>query len=313
MKACGLVLLLFLPTLPGAVRAAVPLRIAVAPFEAVSEPGQSVPDLAQRLAQRLATRGTARVVGPAELGASPGAEPDPSAASGLAKNVGVEALVVGRTTRIGRTLSVAARVLDGATGNPLGSPLVVDIAQPDQLGRAMDDLADGVIQQLGSGPPEVAAGSKAAGASGRNRFDSKEPISIQADELEHRTEAQRKYFVFSGNVHATQGELDLRSDRLEAFYPPGGSSPERLVATGSVRMNQGGDEAHCQKATFFRTQDRVVCVGSPAQLDRDCDRVRGDTITFHLDSDVLQVEGRADVDINSDDPRCKVSSAEGAP
>jgi len=289
------------------------LRIAVARFEAVAEPGQSVPDLAQRLAQRLVARGAERVVGPAELGADPGPTPGARAATGLAKNAAVGALVVGRTTRIGRSLSVDARVLDGATGRPLGGPLVVDIAQPEQLGRGIDDLADGVIQHLGAGPPEVSAAGGAAAKPGATRFDSKEPISIQADELEHRTQAERKHFVFSGNVHARQGDLDLHSDRLEAFYPPGGSSPERLVATGSVRMDQGDDEAQCQKATFYRREDRVVCVGSPAQLDRGCDKVRGSTITFHLDSDLLQVEGGAGVDLNSDDPRCETSAAEGAP
>ena len=288
------------------------LRIAVAPFEVVAQPGQSVPDLADRLAQRLATRGAARVVGPAQLGASPGAEPDASAVSGIARDAGVGSLVVGRTTRIGRSLSINAQVLDGSTGSPVGSPLLVDIPDPEQLGRAIDGLADGVIDRLGGAPAATAPeGGEPSGPS--DRFDSKEPISIQAEELEHEAQGDRKYFVFSGDVHATQGDLDLRSDRLEAFYPPGGSSPERLVATGSVRLTQGEERALCREATFYRTEDRVVCIGKPAQLDRGCDRVRGAKITFFLDSEVLQVQGGADVDIRSDDARCAAPAVGAGP
>jgi lipopolysaccharide export system protein LptA len=63
----------------------------------------------------------------------------------------------------------------------------------------------------------------------------------------------------------------------------------------------------CEKATFYRVDQKVVCVGD-AQLEQDCDRVRGTEIVFHLDTDVLKVNGAADVRIHPDGVECDAST-----
>jgi lipopolysaccharide export system protein LptA len=311
------------------------VRLGVAPFERVGASGQEVPDVAGRLAERLGTRGLARVVGPARLGAPAKAEPAPQEIAGPAAEAGVSLVVVGRTTRIGNTLSVDARVLDAATGAPVGSPMVEEVNRPADLGRAVEGLAGQVLERLdgravSAPPPRRAAAAAAAGTATAaaapsaepapeqpsKGFDAGAPIAIKADELEVVTEGNARKFVFRGTVEAVQGSLTVNSTRLEAFYPPGGSQPDRLVATGRVLLNQEGRVVTCQKATFYRSDQRVECEGR-AQLDQGCDRVRGDKITFFLDREVMNVTGAADVQLRPDAPGCGRTTAsapqEGGP
>ncbi len=55
-----------------------------------------------------------------------------------------------------------------------------------------------------------------------------------------------------------------------------------------------------------------MCVGN-AQLDEECDRVRGKEIVFHLDTEVLEVIGAADVRIHPEGAECEaINSAQRA-
>jgi lipopolysaccharide transport protein LptA len=284
--------------------------VGVASFERVAAEGQGVPDVAGRLAQRLGTKGVAKVVGPAELGAPAMAEPAAEDAARWASEAGVGFVVVGRTTRLGNTLSVDARLLDGSTGLPIGARFVEEASRPEDLGQAIEGLADQVLARVAErGPTAAAAPAAAAPAREKGgRFDKDSPISIKSDELEATERGGRRKFIFTGNVRAVQDDLVVNSDRLEAFYPPGASNPDRLVATGHVVLVQTGRTARCREATYYRSEEKLVCVGQ-AELEQECDRVRGDTITFFLDTEVLQVTGSADVNLRPDDPKCATSTA----
>jgi lipopolysaccharide export system protein LptA len=305
------------------------VRIGVAPFERVAAKGAAVPDIASSLAQRLSTKGVERVVGPQGLGATASADPAAEDVVAWAKQAQVDLVVVGRTTRLGESLSVDARIRSAATGALLGSPLVVEASGPKDLGRAIEELATLVLEasrrdQVGA-PTRLARRPDTGSATSvettpepgadvtvKTPFRSDAPISIKADVLEAFDREGRKKFVFTGNVRAVQGDLHLKSDRLEAFYPPGKSQPERLVATGHVVITQTGKRALCEKATYFRGDEKLVCVGN-AQLDEECDRVRGKEIVFHLDTGILEVNGLADVRIHPQGVACEpVDAAERA-
>jgi lipopolysaccharide transport protein LptA len=299
------------------------LRIGVAPFERVGAAGAAVPDIASSLAQRLSTKGVERVVGPEALGGKATADPPAEDIVDLAKRAEVDLVVVGRTTRLGKSLSVDTRIRSAASGAPLGTPVVVEASGPNDLGRAIDELASLVLEashrdqssaaiqvprrSRGRAPEtDVApAQKKEEGPAEKEPFRSDAPISIKSDVLEAFDREGRKQFVFTGNVRAVQGDLYLKSDRMEAFYPKGQSQPERMVATGHVVINQTGKRALCENATYFRTEQRLVCVGNDAQLDEECDRVRGKEIVFHLDTEVLTVSGAADVRIHPEGVECQ--------
>ena len=291
--------------------------VGVASFE-VLPAGQSVPDLGGLLANRLATRGIGRVVGPAELAAPARFELAPAEAQAVARSANVDALVVGRTTRVGSGLSLDARLIDGASGKLLGTPAVEQAARSEDLGRAIDRLTGSLVERLAARPGAGGAPGPAASAGPKERagasFDRGKPLSIQSDELESELEeGGRRHLVFTGHVHAVQGELKLAADHLEAYSAPGQSDPDRLTARGHVTIQQGTRVARCAEAELFRREERVVCTGQLAEIEQACDRVRGPKIVFHLGSERLEVEGGADVQIRPDVPGCGVAAAAGGP
>jgi lipopolysaccharide transport protein LptA len=299
------------------------LRIGVAPFERVGAAGARVPDIATSLAQLLSTKGVERVVGPRDLGGTAAADPPAEEIVARAEQAEVDLVVVGRTTRLGEALSVDTQLRSAATGAPVGTPVVVEASGPNDLGRALDELATLVLEKSRGdltgaatggtpGSPPVSGQEEDEGPEEETPFDSDAPISIKSDVLEAFERDGERRFVFTGNVRAVQDDLYLNSDRLEAFYPKGQSQPERMVATGHVVIRQTGKRALCKKATYYRTEQKLVCVGD-AQLDEECDRVRGEEIVFHLDTEVLEVIGAADVRIHPEGVECEpVDSARRA-
>lgn len=293
----------------GAEPEAAHLSIGVAPFERVAPPEASVPDVATLLADRLGTRGVERVIGPAQLGAEAAAEPTPEAVTGWASRAGVAAVVVGRTTRIGSQYSVDVRLRSGASGDVVGT-YVAEIFRPDDVASAIDRLAaqvvDGTRALVGAAAPAPSrpepprAGGGEAGRRdaeapfGLKGFDREQPISIHADRLEaFQTQGARR-LEFSDNVRVEQGDVRITCNRLQAFYPAGASQPDRLVASGSVRVAQGEREAFCDEAVYRRSQDTLVCSGH-AELREGEDRVRGERIEFDLAAESVVVKGGASV------------------
>lgn len=292
--------------------------VGVLRFEVVPA-GQATPELGAYVAQRLATRGVGRVAGPSELGLAPRFEPSAEEARAWARAASVDALVVGRTTRVGSGLSVDARVIDGATGKTIGAPVVEQAARPEDVGRTIDRLTGSLVDRLGERPGAVSAGpaekpeSKPKERTGAS-FDRGKPLSIQSDQLESQIDAKgARQIVFTGHVRAVQGDLSLVADRLDAQSAAGTSEPDRLTARGHVTIKQGTRTARCAEAIFYRREERVVCTGQLAEIEQGCDRVRGPKIVFHLGSERLEVEGGADVQIRPDAPGCGVAAASGGP
>ncbi len=302
------------------------LTIAVAPFEAVGPPGDPLPDAAQLLADRLGTRGVGRVVGPTQLGGPATAEPSPEQVQRWARGAEVEHIVVGRSTRIGRSLSFDLRLRDGRDGQVV-STYVAEVAGEGELEAAIDGLASRILGGAASAPaagPKVAAaapvsaGVPAARAAAETEAgeaskpdkpsgffglsgDSDAPMSIQSDELEAFQGGEGRQFIFRRNVRVTQGAMRLRANRLEAYYPPEGSQPDRLVATGRVVLQQENQSARCDKATYLRTEGRVICEGEPGELRQGEDHLRCREIEFFLESEKLLCRGGADVRLQSSD------------
>lgn len=292
--------------------------VGVLRFEVVPS-GQAAPELGAHVAQRLATRGVGRVAGPGELGLAARFDPSAEEARTWARAAEVDALVVGRTTRVGSGLAIEARVIDAASGKPFGAPVLEEAARSEDLGRAIDRLTGSLVDRLGERPGAVGAGPAAEPAAEAKpertdlRFDRGKPLSIQSDQLESQMDAKgARQIVFTGHVRATQGDLSLVADRLEAQSSAGTSEPQRLTARGHVTIKQGERTARCAEAVFFRREERVVCTGQLAEIEQGCDRVRGPKIVFHLGSERLEVEGGADVQIRPDGPGCGVAATNGA-
>jgi lipopolysaccharide transport protein LptA len=276
----------------------------------VAPPGASVPEVASLLADRLATKGVQQVVGPSSLGARAVSDPAPDEVVEWASPHNLTSVVVGRATRIGAALSVDVQVRSGDDGGVLGT-YVEEVAQPAQLGAALDRLADHVLESQGRAPTgasasRAASGDEQTGEKSQDEGDEAsmlrgdQPIQISSAQLEAFDQEDGKRLIFTDDVQASQGDLSLHSQRLEAFYPPDSSQPDRLVASGRVLVQQENRTAHCDKATYLRADQVLVCEGENATLTQDEDRVQGKEITFHLDTKVLTVKGGARVNIRPD-------------
>ena len=290
------------------------LAIGVAPFETVAPPGYTVPELATPLAARILARGVGRTVAPATLAADPIAEPSAERVVGLAREHDLDAIVVGRVTRLGERASLDVRLRDGRTGAIAGT-YVAELPVQGDAELALEQLAS----QLVSGalalahlapatpapasdpepavpPPPGRASTREARASGLSldKFDGSEPFSIRSDELEASEGQGQRTLIFRRGVEARQGDLLLRTARLEATYPEGAKHPSQLVALGGVEINQGDRAARCQRADYVRSEERIVCRGDAVLRDGD-DELRGESIVFDLAGRRVTVEGGTQV------------------
>ena len=124
--------------------------------------------------------------------------------------------------------------------------------------------------------------------------DSDQPISIRADELEAVSREGARTLIFTANVRVEQADVRIESDRLEAHYPKGEKQPDRLVATGHVRLTQKTVEARCDNATYERIAQLFSCEGNAELRDGD-NRVAGAVIEFDLEREIVRVKGGASV------------------
>lgn len=165
-----------------------------------------------------------------------------------------------------------------------------------------------VSREAAVSPKEAAVGAQAeaapkAGATEQSvsMFPIKgdKPLSIRSDELEAIEVEGRRQLLFTRNVNIEQGDLRVHSDRLEAFYPPGGNQPDKLVANGHVLVSQLDKSMVCDAATYYQTEDRLVCTGN-AELRQGSDRVKGKEIEIFVKQNRVKVKGGAIVNVAAD-------------
>jgi len=285
------------------------LSLGVAPFESQAAPGAAVPDVATLLADRLGTRGVAKVVGPTLLGAPPDIDPGADRVQQWAQEAAVDAVVLGRSTRVGDALSVEVRLLSGASGEPIGS-YTQEIPSPAELEPSLDELASRIVadaQDVPTAKASSSSGSTGFGLGegdspfGFQKWNSEDPLKINSDQLEAVQKDGVRTLVFKQNVHVQQGDLSIRCNLLEAFYPKDGNQPDRLVARGSVRMAQTSADqaASCDLAIYDRVRDRFTCKGNASFRDGG-NTLRGSEIDVDLKRETVEVKGGAELLIHPD-------------
>ncbi len=132
--------------------------------------------------------------------------------------------------------------------------------------------------------------------------------------------------VFDGAVVLTRGTLVVYSDRMVVSFrgqDSGGSEPKKagdpgkgpvttkgpdtvsnravsqIEATGRVKIERDAGNATCQKAVYYRDEDKIVLTGDPVAWDKGT-RVSGKRITMFLGEDRTVVEGGSHVRIEPD-------------
>ena len=187
-----------------------------------------------------------------------------------------------------------ALLLPACAAAPLAGAETPDVASGVPASQAVGSSVAAAADPAGPAPAPGRAPRSKNGPFGLSGFDSDQPLSIHSDELEASQSKGARRLVFSKNVKVEQADLQLESARLEAFYPENVSQPDRLVASGEVHVLQGTREARCDKATYYRTEDLLVCEGH-AELRDGEDRVAGAVIEFYLAAERVLVKGGATV------------------
>jgi lipopolysaccharide transport protein LptA len=261
--------------------------VAVAPFVADRGEGAALPDVATSLAVKLDGLGVGGVVAPRRVGDWP-AEASTAERVALRDRIGARTLVSGSAKRARGGITLEARVMDLDSGVALGPPLVERAADDADLLRALDALAGSVADRiLNPPPPQLAAATKARKPRPEER--PQKPIEIEADTLDAQTVPGGRRLTFTGQVSAVQGDITLKCDTLQAFYPNGASEPDRLVAKGNIFVTQRDRTATCAEAIFYREEEKLVCTGNPAELTEECSRAEAEKFTFYLESEKVEM------------------------
>jgi lipopolysaccharide export system protein LptA len=134
----------------------------------------------------------------------------------------------------------------------------------------------------------------------------RQPIEIQSDKL--RSENEGKKFIFSGNVLSTWGDLEIKSDILEVYASPDskvdrkkssedvnqpGQDLDRIIAIGNVDIKKGDRRAKGDRAYYDNKKQIIIVTGEPNAIAWEGKNIiRGKKMTFVLEKDLFQVEGR---------------------
>jgi lipopolysaccharide export system protein LptA len=157
-------------------------------------------------------------------------------------------------------------------------------------------LATAVL--AGGGESAVAQVQQQQGVSALKGHNSNAPVDVTADRIEVQDRADRALFV--GNVHATQAELTLDTERLTVAYSSkpdatsgsagSGVQIHRLDAAGGVTVHSPSETATGDLGIYDLDRKLITLLGD-VQLQRGTDQVMGSRLVIDLDSGRATVDG----------------------
>lgn len=128
------------------------------------------------------------------------------------------------------------------------------------------------------------------------------PINISSDKMEVSQKAGT--IVFEGHVVAQQENLTMTGKKLVVYAVkekpktakgPGEQSGmierlDRIELSGEVKISQGEKLATCEKAVYYRQEQKIILSGNP-QVSQGKDVLNGRLITLYLLEERSVIEG----------------------
>jgi lipopolysaccharide export system protein LptA len=115
------------------------------------------------------------------------------------------------------------------------------------------------------------------------------PVDVTADRIEVQDRADRA--IFAGNVHVTQAELTLDTERLTVAYSSnGGVQIRRLDAAGGVVVRSPSETARGEFGIYDLDRKLITLIGN-VQLNRGQNQVAGSRLVIDLDSGRAVIDG----------------------
>jgi lipopolysaccharide export system protein LptA len=123
--------------------------------------------------------------------------------------------------------------------------------------------------------------------------NSNAPIDLVAERLEVQDRADRA--VFTGNVHVTQADLSLDTQRLTVAYSggqesAGGVQIRRLDAAGGVVVRSPSETAKGDFGIYDLDRKLITVIGN-VELIRGGNRIAGQRLVINLDSGRAVIDG----------------------
>jgi lipopolysaccharide export system protein LptA len=150
------------------------------------------------------------------------------------------------------------------------------------LATAAAVSATAAIAQLTQEQPRSALGGHNTNA----------PVDVSSDRIEVQDRADRA--VFSGNVHVTQADLTLDTERLTVAYSGGqgasGLQINRLDAAGGVVVHSPSETAKGDLGIYDLDRKLITLIGN-VQLLRENNRVNGARLVIDLNSGRAVMDG----------------------
>jgi len=133
------------------------------------------------------------------------------------------------------------------------------------------------------GNTTVASNPPNQGAFGGMQFgNSKAPIDIKSKSMS--LDYTNHSVLWTGDVHANQGDSKLTSDQLRVnYFDKDFKQMKDMVADGNVRLSQGTRWATGAHGVMDQTRRTVVLTGSPVAHDGN-DQITGCKITVYLNT-----------------------------
>ena len=118
------------------------------------------------------------------------------------------------------------------------------------------------------------------------------PVDVTSDRIEVQDRADRA--VFSGNVHVTQADLTLDTERLTVAYSGGsgenGLQINRLDAAGGVVVQSPSETAKGDLGVYDLNRKLITLIGN-VELVRQNNRVNGARLVIDLNSGRAVIDG----------------------
>jgi lipopolysaccharide export system protein LptA len=159
----------------------------------------------------------------------------------------------------------------------------------------------GIILAVGLAAVGLAAGAavgqvrQVQPVSALKGHNSNAPVDVTADRIEVQDRADRA--IFAGNVHATQAELTLDTQRLTVAYsnaPQNGGGTgvqiRRLDAAGGVVVHSPSETAKGDFGIYDLDHKLITVIGN-VQLTRGPNVVNGQRLVINLESGRAVVDG----------------------
>jgi lipopolysaccharide export system protein LptA len=119
--------------------------------------------------------------------------------------------------------------------------------------------------------------------------NSNAPVDVTADRIEVQDRADRA--MFAGNVHVTQAELTLDTERLTVAYSSAGSIQiDRLDASGGVVVTSPSETARGDFGVYDLNRKLITLVGN-VRLTRGDSNIIGSRLVIDLNSGRAVIDG----------------------